>query len=164
MLRTILVSGLILVFSALAFPQDGSAAKGKVKANTQLSAKITKTIDAESSNVGEDVNFVLTGDVQGDGMTIPGGSEIYARIVNVEKLSADSKNSRISIMFDFVQSGEDFMTCKAVILGIETMADVKMESSETFEGGTILTLSGKNLRIDEGKVFKVRLIKDIAPN
>jgi hypothetical protein len=164
MFRSILVSGVILVFAAIAFAQDGSEAKGKVKANTQLTAKITKTIDAESCNIGEDVNFVLTGDVQGDGMTLAGGSEMYARIVNVEKLSGDRKNSEISIMFDFVQSGEDFMTLKAVILGIENMADVRTETSDTFEGGTVLSTKGKNLKINEGSVFTVKLIKDVAPN
>jgi len=89
---------------------------------------------------------------------------MYARIVNVQKLSDNNKRSKISIMFDFVQSGEDFMNCKAVIVGIDQMADVKMESSETFEGGTILTLTGRNLKIDEGKVFQVKLIKDISSN
>lgn len=163
MYRVMFAVAVIFAFAISALAQD-QAPKGKVKANTQFAAKITRTIDAESSSVGEDVNFVLTSDVQGDGMTIPSGSEVYARIVRVEKFSSDNKNSRISIMFDFVQSGEDFMTCKAVIIGIDQMADVKMESSETFEGGTILTLTGKNLKIDEGKVFQVKLIKDISSN
>jgi hypothetical protein len=164
MFRSMLVSVLILVFAAFSFAQGESSAKGKVKANTQLTAKITKTIDAANCNIGEDVNFVLTGDVQGDGMMIPGGSEMYARIVNVEKLSEKNKNSQISIMFDFVQSGEDFMTLKAIILGVEQMADVKTEISDTFEGGTVLTIKGKNLKIDEGSVFSVKLIQDVAQN
>jgi hypothetical protein len=164
MFKSMLASVLMLVFAAFTFAQDGSVAKGKVKANTQLTAKITKTIDAANCNIGEDVNFVLTGDVQGDGMTIPSGSEMYARIVNVEKLTDRNKNSQISIMFDFVQSGEDFMTLKAIILGVEQMADVKTETSDTFEGGTVLSTKGKNLKIDEGSVFSVRLIQDIAPN
>ena len=163
MFRFLLGIAVVVTFATCVLAQS-EPPKGKVKANTQFAAKITKTIDAESSNVGEDVNFVLTNDVQGDGMTIPSGSEIYARIVKVKKLSGQNKNSMISIMFDFVQSGEDFMNCKALIIGIDQMADVKMESSDTFEGGTILTLTGKNLKIDEGKIFQVKLIKDVSAN
>ena len=163
MARIIFTCGLILSLGVLAFAQDAAPPKGKVKAQTQIVAKITKTIDATSSNVGEDVNFVLTDAVEGEGMKIEPGSELYARIVNVETVSDNNKESLISIMFDFVQSGEDFMPCKAVIVGIEQMGeDIKFESSETFEGGTVLRLRGKNLKIDEGKIFKVKLIKDVA--
>lgn len=164
MLRTLSICGLVLSFAFLALAQDDSTSKGKISAETQLTAKIQKTIDAESSSIGEDVNFVLTSDVVGDGMKIPSGSEMYARIVNVEKISDSNKNSKISILFDFVQAGEDFMTLKAVIIGIEQMPeDVKFETSDTFDGGTVLSLRGKNLKIDEGKVFRVKLIKDLSP-
>ena len=68
MLKFILFCSLILSFAVFVSAQDGSAPKGKVKAQTQMSAKITKTIDAESANIGEDVNFILTDAVQGDGI------------------------------------------------------------------------------------------------
>lgn len=162
MLRILTICVFILGFTVVAFAQDEAEPKGKAKAETQFSVKSLKTIDAETSQVGEDVNFVLTAAVEAGGMKLDEGAEFLARIVNIERLSDDNKSSKISILFDFIQSGDEFMPCKAVIVSIENgPPDVKVETSETFEGGTMLMMAGKNLKIPEGSIFKIKLIKDI---
>ena len=169
MLRILLTFTLIIGFGSFAMAQDTPppaeetpVQKGKVKAETEMTAKITKAISSDSSTIGEDVNFILVKPVEGEGLTLPPGAELYARIVDVHKAEDADDLTKISIMFDFVQAGEDFIPCKALIIGVEQMGEqVKLEASETFEGGTVLTLKGKGLQINEGMVFKVKLIKDL---
>ncbi|HUF03460.1 MAG TPA: hypothetical protein VMM38_04720 [Aridibacter sp.] len=162
MLRTLTICVFILGLTVVAFAQDEPEPKGKVKAETQFSVKSLKTIDAETSQVGEDVNFVLTSDVQAEGMKLDEGAEFLARIVNIERFTDENKGSKISILFDFIQSGEKFMPCKALIVSIENgPPDLKVETSETFEGGTMLMMAGKNLKIPEGSIFRIKLIKDV---
>lgn len=164
MLRILTICVLMLSFAVFAFAQDEPESKGKVKAETQFSVKSLKVLDAENSKIGDDVNFVLTSEVEGDGFKLEPGSEFLARIVNIEKLSDKNKKSKISILFDFIQSGEEFMPCKAAIIEIVDSADdITLETSETFEGGTMLVMAGKNLMIPEGSVFKIKLLRDVEP-
>lgn len=164
MTRLLFVFGLVLSLAFYTAAQGGTEKKGKVNAQTQFTAAVEKVIDAESSSVGDDLNFKLAEDLKGDGITILKGSEILGRIVSIEQLSAKNKASRVSIMFDFVQSGEDFMPCAAVIVGIEQLADdVKLERSKAYEGSTVLSLQGKNIKIGKGKLFRIKLVKDLTP-
>lgn len=157
MLRITTICVLILSVAVLAYGQDNTAKT----AGTQITAKSKKAIDVENSQVGDDLNFEVTTSVDAEGVKVDPGAELMARIVNVEKISDTNKSSRISILFDFIHSGEEFLPCKALIVGIENAGqDVKVESSENFEGGTRLTLAGQNIKIPEGVIFKIRLIKE----
>lgn len=163
--RIITICVLMLSFALLAFAQDANPPenKGTLKAKTVFTVKSLTGLNAETSKVGEDVNFELVDPVQGDGLKLDPGAEFLARIVTIEKMTAESKESQISILFDFIQSGDDFMPCQAVIVKIENLSDdVKLSTKGVFEGGTLLTLKGKNLNIPEGSIFKVELIKDVA--
>ncbi|MGI9056180.1 MAG: hypothetical protein ACR2F2_10315 [Pyrinomonadaceae bacterium] len=165
MKKIIITFGLLLAVCAIAFAQsDNSNKKILFKAGTEFSAQIENGLNAEESIIGEDLNFTLTGDFVGDGHTVSKGSELYGRIVNVEKASdKNEKTSRISVMFDFVKDGDDFVPLSANIVSIENLPDkVKFESSPTFEGGTVISAKGTNLKIDKGAVFSIKLAKDIT--
>lgn len=132
-----------------------------VKAGTEFTVQNETAIDATKLQVGDDLNFKLTEDLKGEsGGSISSGSEIYGRVVEVQKLTGDA--SRVIMIFDFVKNGDDFLMFKAHVLSIENTADVDVRGSEAYEGGTIFSQSGKNLSIASGKRFRVRLLEDMG--
>ena len=165
MLRTVLIFGLFIFSFTLCFAQNSESNEKVVfKADTEFSAQIENQIDAEKAKIGKDINFTINEDIKGEGSTIEKGSELYGRIVNVQKASAKNENtSKISIMFDFVKNDGRFLPLTAAVISIEENSqDIKLEQSPTFEGGTILFIKGKNLRVDKGKIFRIKLIEDIT--
>ncbi len=107
MLRTVLTFGLIFLCFGLCFAQNSESDKKIIfKADTEFSAELENAIDAENNKIGEDVNFKLTEDIKGEGETISKGSELYGRIVDVQKPSAANKETGlVSVIFDFVKKG-----------------------------------------------------------
>jgi hypothetical protein len=168
MLRTVLTFCLIFLLAAICFGQQtggNPGNKGKVlfKANTQFPAQIDTDVFTEKNKIGDDVNFILTEDVVGDGDKIEKGSILYGRIVGIEKIAPKNDISKVCIMFDFVKKGEEFVSLVASIISIEASAeDIKFNASPTFSGGTVLSLKSKEIRLDKGKIFHVKLIKDIS--
>lgn len=165
MQKIILTFGLIFLLCAAGFAQSEKPNKKVLfKANTEFSAQIENDLDAENAKVGEDVNFKLTEDVKGNGDTIAKDSTIYGRVVNVQKPSDENdKTSQISVFFDFVKKGEDFVPLTANIVTMEKSADgIKFAPSPTFDGGTVISAKGKNIKIDKGAVFRIKLAKDIT--
>lgn len=167
MLKTLLTFSLIFVFCAAGFAQtEKSNKKILFKAGTEFSAEIENSLDAEKAKIGEDVNFRLTEDFKGEGDTIIKDSTLYGRIVNIQKAS-DSKDkiSAISVIFDFVKKGDDFVPLTANIVAVDKSADeIKFQSSPTFDGGTVLSVKEKNIKIDKGAVFRIKLAKHITEN
>lgn len=167
MLKIILTFGSVLIFCAAAFAQTAESNKKILfKAETEFSAQLENQLDAENAKIGEDANFKLTEDVRGEGDTIAKDSVLYGRIVNVEKASdANKKTSLISVMFDFVKKDEEFVPLTASIISAEKApAGMKFAPSPTFAGGTVISTKGKNLMIDKGTVFRIKLVKDITEN
>lgn len=166
MLRTVLAFGLLFLLVSVGFAQKDDSANKKIifKADTEFSAQIENQIDAEQTKIGDSVDFILTEDVKGEGSTIPKGSFIYGRVVNVQKASADNDNtSLVSVLFDFVKQNEDFVPLTATIVALADGAEeIKFAPSPTFDGGTILSLKNKNLHVDKGKIFRIKLVKDIT--
>jgi hypothetical protein len=169
MLRAVLTFCLIfLLFSVSPAQQtEGGANKnqGKVifKAKTEFPAQLENAVYSEKINVGDDVNFTLTEDVIGEGDKIEKGSTLYGRVVSVEKIAPNNDTAKVCILFDFVKKGEEYLPLVASILAIEAVAeDIKFAPSPTFTGGTVLSLKGKELHLDKGKILRVRLMKDIT--
>ena len=166
MQKTIIIFGLFILLASVCFAQqEDSKDKANVifKADTEFSAQIENQIDTAKARIGEDINFIITEDIKGEKETIKKGSELYARIVNVQKASAKNENvSKVSIMFDFVKKDDNFVPLTASIVAVGEMADLTFDQSPTYDGGTIISMKGKNLRVDKGKVFRVKLIKDVV--
>jgi hypothetical protein len=167
MLKLLLTFSLVFLFCAVGSAQtDESNKKILFKADTEFSAEIENPLDAEKAKIGEDINFKLTEDFKGENDTIAKNSELYGRIVNIQKASDDNdKTSLISVMFDFVKKGDDFVPLTANIISVEKGLDeIKFEPSPTYNGGTMMTMKGKNIKIDKGAVFRIKLVKDITEN
>lgn len=165
MLKLLLTFSLVFAFCAVGSAQTNESNKKVLfKAETEFSAEIENPLDAETAKIGEDVNFRLTEDFKGENDTIAKDSELYGRIVNVQKASDDNgKTSLISVMFDFVKKGDEFVSLTANIVAVDKSSDeIKFEPSPTYSGGTILSMKGKNIKIDKGAVFRIKLAKDIT--
>jgi hypothetical protein len=165
MLRTVITLCLAFLLFSAGFLQTSGEAQEKVifKANTEFPAQLETEVSTEKNKVGDDVNFVLTEDLKGDGDTILKGSTVYGRIVNIEKIAPKNDTAKVCIMFDFVKKGEDFVSLSAGIISIEPNAEaIKFSPSPTFSGGTTLSLKGKEIELNKGKVFRLKLLKDIT--
>ena len=159
MLKAVITLCFVFLFSLVCFGQ------GKVvfKANTEFPVSLESALATDKNNVGDDVNLVLTQDVAGEGETILKGSTIIGRIVNVEKSTAKDGTAKLCIMFDFVKKGEEFLSLVAAITTIEPNAeDIKFSSSKTFTGGTTLSLKGKEIQLDKGRILRLKLVSDIT--
>lgn len=167
MLKLLLIFSVVLAFCAVGFAQTNESKKKVLfKANTEFSAELENALDAEKAQIGEDVNFRLTEDFKGENDTIVKDSTLYGRIVNIQKASDKNKQtSQISVMFDFVKKGEEFVSLTANIVAVDKSdGEIKFEPSPTYDGGTTLSMKGKNIKIDKGAVFRIKLAKDITEN
>lgn len=161
MLKAVLTLCLSLFLISICSAQE----KVVFKANTEFPAQLENVVSSEKSNVGDDVNFVLTEDVVGEGDTIVKGSMILGRIVKIEKRTSQNDIARVCIMFDFLKKGSDFVELIAAITAIEPNTEaIKFATSPTFTSGTTLSLKGKEIELDKGKIFRVKLTKDITSN
>jgi hypothetical protein len=161
MLKTVFTLGLVVLLFSISFAQE----KVVFKANTEFPVQLDTAINTEKNNVGDDVSFVLTEDIIGEGTKIEKGSLVYGRIVSLDKISAKNETAKVCIMFDFVKNGSDFLSLVAVITVINPNPEaVKLTASNTFSGGTVLSLKGKEIQMDKGKIFRIKLIKDITAN
>ena len=95
-----------LVLALFVSPVYGSEVV--IVAGTEIPLVSSSKIDTGSMKVGDDANFVLASDVAGVSATILKGSVLYGRVVEVEKFDAAKGGSRIVLMFDFLQVGEEF--------------------------------------------------------
>jgi hypothetical protein len=164
MLKAVLTLGLALLLVTIGFVENGDGQEKVVfKANTEFSIQLETEVNTTKNNVGDDVNFVLTADLSGEGFKLLKGTQVLGRIVNVEKLSAKTDTAKVCIMFDFVKNGDEYITLEAVILTIEPNPDtIKVAASTTFKGGTNLSVKSKEIQLDKGKVFHVKLLKDMT--
>lgn len=143
----------------------GQASGGKVifKANTEFSIQLESAVQTDKNNVGDDVSFVLNEDVNGDGEKVLKGSTVYARIVDIGKITAKNDTAKVCIMFDFIKKGEEFISLVAAIVSIEPNSEaIKFSASKTFSEGTVLSLKGQEIQLDKGRIFRIKLTKDVT--
>lgn len=142
---------------------EGNQEKVVFKSNTEFSIQLETAFSSETNKVGDDVKFILTEELNNNGNILEKGSVVYGRIVNVVKISPKSDATKVCIMFDFIKKGEDFVSIVAAITAINpNTEDIKLTASPTFSGGTTLTLKGKEIQLDKGRIFRIKLIKDVT--
>lgn len=164
MFRIILLVGMLSTCFTVLLAQETSDTKTTlvIKAETEFSAKTSQLTSAETAKPGDDFNLTLTADLKGQEGTVIKGSEVYGRILTVEKVSEENSVSKVTIIFDFIKHGEEFITLSAVFISIERASDtIKVQHSKTIPGGTVLTLAGKDLKIDQDTVIRLKVTKDI---
>ncbi len=165
MLKAVFTFSLMFLLFSVSFGQVSSNKQEKVifKANTEFSIQLETAFDTEKNSVGDNVNFILNEDVNGDGQKMLKGSLVYGRIVSVEKISAKNDTAKACIMFDFVKNGGDFISLVAAVIAIEPNTEsIKLSASKMFSDGTLLSLKDKEISMDKGRIFRVKLTKDIV--
>jgi hypothetical protein len=159
------ILGFMLVFafvSMTAAQQDDTKTKADVilKAGTELSAKLQNAVDAKKAKVPMDITLKTTAAVESIGKN----TEIYARIVRAEKTSKENDTSRIGLLFDFVKKDGKFLPLDARVVGVDKMEGVEFSESPTFEGGTVLSLKGKDINHEEGTIIRFKLKENLTEN
>lgn len=164
MKKAILVFGLTLALFSLSFAQRAEQKpEGKVilKAGTEFSARLQTDVSAKSAKVPFDIMLRTTESVEG----IDKNAEVYARIVRAEKTSKENDTSKLGMLFDFVKKDGKFLPLSAMVVGIDKSADaVEFTESPTFQGGTVLSLKGKDINLEEETVLRIKLKENLTEN
>jgi hypothetical protein len=164
MKKAILGFVLLFVFVSLAVAQqDNTKNEGHVilKAGTEFSARLQNDIDAKKAKVPLDIVLRTTADVE----SLDKNTEVYARVVRAEKTSKENDTSRIGILFDFVKKGNKFLPLDAQVVGVEKNGEgIEFSESPTFEGGTVLSLKGKDIKLEEGTIIRLKLKENLTEN
>ena len=85
MLKAFLTLCLTMLLLTITYGQQNEGTQEKVvfKSNTEFSMQLETALSSETNKVGDDVNFVLTEEINSDGNKLEKGSVVYGRIVNV---------------------------------------------------------------------------------
>lgn len=165
MRKTLLVLGMILTLFSLGFAQQEEN-KGKVvlKAGTEFTVLLKKSMDTTKSKVGEDVSFVMVESVNGENMAFAKDTPVEGRIVRVQKFAPETP-SQISLFFDFIRNEDKFLMLKAEVISIEDNQNkIELSTSPTFEGGTVLSVKDKDFQLNDGTVMRVKVLSDVTDN
>lgn len=149
---------------------DKPAANIILKAGSRVAGELKDTLDVKQTKNSDDFVLLLSDDIRGAGIVITKGTELLGRVVRVKELSSDDNTSEISLFFDFVKLDDDYLRFKASVTSItaeNTGADkqtslFKTEMSPIFKGATVISTKGKNLVIDAGLIFHLKLEQDLV--
>jgi hypothetical protein len=135
-----------------------------LKAGTQVSGQLQQTLDVEKTQSGDEFVLTLTEDISGNGVTFIKGTELMGRVVRVKTISGDDNISEISIFFDFLKNGDDYLKFKASVMSAApegAKPEIHFAASPVFKGATVISIKGKNLQLEEGSIFRLKLDKDL---
>ncbi len=162
---------MFFTFVTVCFAQQNDANTDKknggniiLKAGTKLSAQLQQTLDVEKTQSGDDFVLTLTEDVAGNGVNFSKGTELLGRVVRVKSVSSDNNISEISISFDFLKNGDDYLKFKASVISVApegAKPEMHFEASPVFKGATVISIKGKNLQLEQGLVFNLKLNIDL---
>lgn len=134
-----------------------------LKAGTELSAQLEQTLDIEKLSSGDEFTMKIMADIEGGGIKISKGNELMGRVVRVKKVASDSEMSELSVFFDFIKDSDNYLRFKADILSVKPeSSELKFAVSPVFKGATVISAKGKNLHLDEGSIFQVKLNEDLV--
>lgn len=176
------ISGFVLFFTFVAVcfaqqndPNTDAKNGGNIilKAGTQISAQLVNTLDVENAKSNDDITLKLTEDIKLGDFIIAKDSELMGSVVTCKKAATDAGNSEVSIFFDFLKSGDNFLPFKASVIWIakidtatgnfvdHKISGLHFDPSPVFKGATIISSKGKILRLEQGVIFQLKLEKDL---
>lgn len=145
-----------------------------LKAGTEISAQLEKALDVENTKNSDDFVLKTVEDITGNGANFAKGTELLGRVVRVKKIDEDAdKTSEISLFFDFLKDGDDYLRFKASIISVvpdaaqkenpaaNKIPEMQFAVSPVFKGATVISSKGKNLQIQEGTIFRLKLNEDL---
>jgi hypothetical protein len=159
------------IFASICIAQDSdSQTAGNIilKAGSRVSGVLLSNLDVEKTKNSDDFVLILSEDIKGGGVEILKGTEIMGRVVSVKAITADNNTSEICLFFDFIKLADDYLTFKANVISItsdnateKNSSMFKIEPSPSFKGASIISTNGKNLVIEAGLHFQLRLNQDL---
>ena len=121
MKRTLLIATLIFISCAVAPAQDsrggaragaGAAASARagdelqIASGTRLTAELQQTLDVRKARVGDEVVLKTTEAIKSGGRTLAGkGARLIGHVTEVRQRAKGDAESRVSIVFDRLESG-----------------------------------------------------------
>lgn len=157
----------IFAFASICFAQqtdNQSNGQDKMMAQTetQFSAELLDTIDVGKSKRSDSFQLKLNDDVKIGNKTLDRGTKINGRVVRSRKMSKDKDSSLVSLYIGSVNEGSKYFRFNATVVSVgETDqtpgAEIQFSTSPNFQGATIITMKGKNLRFEKGAVFQMKL-------
>ena len=144
----------------------GCFAQGKVvlKAGTLILAQLETIIDVASSNVGDDFSLTTAEEINAEGAKIEKGTFLTGRILTIKKSTTATDNSEVRLLFDFMKKGESFMTLNALIIAVkrnDKPLEMKFASAPNFSGASVITQKGKNISLEKGDIFQIKIQEDL---
>lgn len=129
---------------------------------TMFSAELLDTIDVAKSKRSESFQLKLNDDVKIGDITLDKGTKINGRIVKSQKMSKDKDTSLVSLYLGSVEESGKYFRFNASIVSIGATdssgnSEMEFSSSPSFQGATIITMKGKNLRFEKGAMFSLKL-------
>ena len=144
----------------------GCFAQGKVvlKAGTLILAQLETIIDVASSNAGDDFSLTTAEEINAEGAKIEKGTVLTGRILTIKKSATATDNSEVRLLFDFMKKGESFMTLNALIIAVkrnDKPLEMKFASAPNFSGASVITQKGKNISLEKGDIFQIKIQEDL---
>ena len=141
-------------------------AQGKVvlKAGTLILAQLETIIDVASSKVGDDFSLTTAEEINAEGMKIEKGAVLTGRILTIKKSATATDSSEARLLFDFMKKGESFMTLNTLIIAVKRNGkplEMKFASAPNFSGASVITQKGKNIRLEKGDIFQIKIQEDL---
>jgi hypothetical protein len=155
----VLLTGVAIGQEVTPTPKPGTVV---LKAGTEFSVTLDKTINSDTDKAGEDRNFHFAAQIAGNGVKFTKSSQLFGRIVETQKHTDKGGLSRVVVMFDFIKVGEGFYSVAAEVLSVEGPDGVKCIKSKVFVGGTELSTKSDILLIESGNVFNLKLLRDLV--
>ena len=86
------------------------------------------------------------------------------RILTLKKSANATDNSEVRLLFDFMKKGDSFMNLNALIISVKRTdkpLEMKFTAAPNFPGATVISQKGKNVRLEKGDVFQIKIQEDL---
>ncbi len=166
MLRISILTGILLAVLAV----DSPAQNVLIPTDTVLSVTNIQAIDSTALKVGDDLNFTLANELIVGKTKFPAGTEILGLVLEAEQ-DAKTRSAHIVVIFNFIKFitkkddkvEELFFLMKAQIEdSVDDIDGLRIVKSDDFDGGTILSMKGGELKVAAGTAFRIRLLGDVT--
>lgn len=132
------------------------------KEAARFSVELLDKLDVEKAARSDTFQLELSDDLKIGDKTLAKGTRINGRIVRSEKVSKDKESSLLSLYIGSVKEGDGYFRFNAAIVAIgsadqTSSGEMQFAPAPNFQGATIITLPGKNLRFEKGTVFQLKL-------
>lgn len=104
-------------------PPADSGDRVSLMSGTNLDAQLQKTVDVNNAKVGDEVVLKVTKSIKQNGeVVIPKGTELIARVTEVQRRTKENSTSKLGMVFDRVQGRDISAPFSASIVSITNVA------------------------------------------